>query len=69
MTGLLGFFLHIAERNPLGLVHLAREHSMFESAEIGHFIDKPTTGKPPLLREALLEAQFELHPARRAWSC
>ena len=35
---------------------------MFESAEIGHFIDKETYDKEvPALREALLEVQYELH--------
>ena len=34
---------------------------MFESAEIGHFIDKETYDQEvPALREALLEAQYEL---------
>ena len=34
---------------------------MFESAEIGHAIDKETyDAEVPALREALLEAQFEL---------
>ncbi|MQT85774.1 MULTISPECIES: polyphosphate:AMP phosphotransferase [Pseudomonas] len=40
---------------------------MFESAEIGHFIDKETYDREaPALREALLEAQFELHQQKRA---
>jgi polyphosphate kinase 2 (PPK2 family) len=39
---------------------------MFESAEIGHAIDKETyDAEEPALREALLEAQFELHQQRR----
>ncbi|MGA4635047.1 polyphosphate:AMP phosphotransferase [Pseudomonas solani] len=39
---------------------------MFESAEIGHFIDKETYEKAVLeLREALLEAQFELKQQAR----
>jgi hypothetical protein len=34
---------------------------MFESAEIGHAIDKETYDtEVPALREALLEAQYEL---------
>ena len=40
---------------------------MFESAEIGHFIDKETYDREaPALREALLEAQFELHQQKRS---
>ena len=40
---------------------------MFESAEIGHFIDKETYDREaPVLREALLEAQFELHQQKRS---
>ena len=40
---------------------------MFESAEIGHVIDKETYDREaPVLREALLEAQFELHQQKRA---
>ena len=39
---------------------------MFESAEIGHAIDKDTyDAEVPALREALLEAQFELKQQRR----
>ncbi|EXF95519.1 polyphosphate-dependent AMP kinase [Pseudomonas fluorescens HK44] len=39
---------------------------MFESAEIGHVIDKETyEAEVPALREALLEAQFELQQQRR----
>ena len=39
---------------------------MFESAEIGHSIDKETYDKAVLeLREALLEAQFELKQQAR----
>lgn len=39
---------------------------MFESAEIGHAIDKETfEAEEPALREALLEAQFELREQRR----
>ena len=39
---------------------------MFESAEIGHFIDKETyDAEVPALREALLEAQFELQQQQR----
>ncbi len=39
---------------------------MFESAEIGHFIDKETyDNEAPALREALLEAQFELQQQKR----
>ncbi len=39
---------------------------MFESAEIGHAIDKATyDAEVPPLREALLEAQFELHQQSR----
>ncbi len=39
---------------------------MFESAEIGHAIDKETyEAQVPALREALLEAQFELQQQRR----
>lgn len=35
---------------------------MFESAEIGHAIDKATyDAEVPALREALLEVQYELH--------
>ena len=35
---------------------------MFESAEIGHTIDDETyDAEVPALREALLEAQYELH--------
>ena len=40
---------------------------MFESAEIGHFIDKETYDKEaPILREALLEAQYELQQQKRS---
>ena len=40
---------------------------MFESAEIGHFIDKETyDNEVPALREALLEAQYELHQQKRS---
>ena len=47
--------------NPLVLLNLEREPSMFESAEIGHAIDKETyDAEVPALREALLDAQFEL---------
>ena len=44
---------------------------MFESAEIGHAIDKETyEAAVPALREALLEAQFELQQqARFRWWC
>ena len=39
---------------------------MFESAEIDHAIDKETyEAEEPALREALLEAQFELQQQRR----
>ena len=39
---------------------------MFESAEIGHAIDKQTyDNEAPALREALLEAQFELQQQKR----
>ena len=39
---------------------------MFESAEIGHAIDKDTyEAAVPALREALLEAQFELQQQKR----
>ena len=39
---------------------------MFESAEIGHAIDKETyEAAVPALREALLEAQFELQQQAR----
>jgi len=39
---------------------------MFESAEIGHAIDKDTyDAEVPALREALLEAQYELHQQKR----
>jgi len=39
---------------------------MFESAEIGHAIDKETfEAEVPALREALLEAQFELQQQKR----
>lgn len=39
---------------------------MFESAEIGHAIDKETyDAEVPALREALLEAQFELKQQSR----
>nr|BFE90392.1 hypothetical protein GCM10020185_09280 [Pseudomonas brassicacearum subsp. brassicacearum] len=39
---------------------------MFESAEIGHAIDKETfEAEVPALREALLEAQFELQQQGR----
>jgi len=39
---------------------------MFESAEIGHAIDKETyDAEVPALREALLEAQFELQQQKR----
>lgn len=39
---------------------------MFESAEIGHAIDKDTfDAAVPALREALLEAQFELQQQKR----
>lgn len=38
---------------------------MFESAEVGHSIDKDTYEKAVIeLREALLEAQFELSSRR-----
>ena len=40
---------------------------MFESAEIGHAIDKETyDSEVPALREALLEAQYELHQQKRS---
>ena len=40
---------------------------MFESAEIGHAIDKETyEAAVPALREALLEAQFELQQQARS---
>ena len=40
---------------------------MFESAEIGHVIDKETyDNEVPALREALLEAQYELHQQKRS---
>ena len=40
---------------------------MFESAEIGHFSDNETYDRDaPALREALLEAQFELHQQKRS---
>ena len=39
---------------------------MFESAEIGHFIDKETYDQEvPALREALLEAQYDLQQQKR----
>lgn len=39
---------------------------MFESAEIGHAIDKETyDAEVPALREALLDAQFELKQQSR----
>lgn len=39
---------------------------MFESAEIGHAVDKDTyDAEVPALREALLDAQFELHEQKR----
>ncbi|MEQ7919637.1 polyphosphate:AMP phosphotransferase [Xanthomonas sp. WHRI 1810A] len=39
---------------------------MFESAEIGHAVDKDTyDAQVPALREALLEAQYELHEQRK----
>ncbi|MCQ6258054.1 polyphosphate:AMP phosphotransferase [Pseudomonas sp. Q11] len=39
---------------------------MFESAEIGHVVDKDTyDAQVPALREALLEAQYELHQQSR----
>ena len=40
---------------------------MFESAEIGHAIDKETYDREvPALREALLEAQYDLHQQKRS---
>ena len=40
---------------------------MFESAEIGHSIDKETyENEVPALREALLEAQYELRQQKRS---
>jgi Uncharacterized conserved protein len=40
---------------------------MFESAEIGHVIDKETYDREaPALREALLEAQYELQQQKRS---
>ena len=40
---------------------------MFESAEIGHAIDKETyDSEVPALREALLEAQYDLHQQKRS---
>ena len=40
---------------------------MFESAEIGHSIDKETYDREvPALREALLEAQYDLHQQKRS---
>ncbi|MFJ2331770.1 polyphosphate:AMP phosphotransferase [Pseudomonas helleri] len=40
---------------------------MFESAEIGHCVDKETYDREvPALREALLEAQYDLHQQKRA---
>jgi len=52
--------------NPLVLLNLERECSMFESAEIAHVIDKETyEAEAPALREALLEAQFELQQQKR----
>lgn len=39
---------------------------MFESAEIGHAIDKDTyDAEVPALREALLEVQYELQQQKR----
>ena len=39
---------------------------MFESAEIGHAVDKDTyDAEVPALREALLKVQYELHQQRR----
>jgi AMP-polyphosphate phosphotransferase len=43
-----------------------RQKPMFESAELGHTLDKKTWDrKVPKLREALLEAQYELFEKRR----
>ena len=42
---------------------------MFESAELGHAVDKETyEAEVPALREALLEAQFDLAEEARRWS-
>ena len=52
--------------NPLVLSDLETELLMFESAEIGHAIDKDTYDtEVPALREALLEVQFELQQQKR----
>src|SRR5450830_844377 len=52
--------------NPLVLSHLETELLMFESAEIGHAIDKDTyDAEVPALREALLEVQYELQQQKR----
>src|SRR5471032_1362873 len=52
--------------NPLVLAQSWEELPMFESAEIGHAIDKETyDAEVPVLREALLEAQYELQQQKR----
>ncbi len=52
--------------DPLVLITSGREPFMFESAEIDHVIDEETYDtEVPALREALLEAQFELQQQKR----
>ena len=58
--------LRVSGPNPLVLSHLETELPMFESAEIGHAIDKDTyDAEVPALREALLEVQYELQQQKR----
>src|SRR3990167_9665773 len=58
--------LRVSWPNPLVLSHLETELPMFESAEIGHAIDKDTyDAEVPALREALLEVQYELQQQKR----
>jgi polyphosphate kinase 2 (PPK2 family) len=55
-----------ATADPLGSNDIVREWAMFESAEIGRSIDKETfEAEAPALREALLEAQYELQQQGR----
>ena len=61
-----GISSYVLLPNPLVLSHLETELPMFESAEIGHAIDKDTfDAEVPALREALLEVQYELQQQKR----
>jgi len=65
-SGTIGKISADLQLNPLVLLTSGREPLMFESAEIDHAIDKDTyDAEVTALREALLEAQFELQQQRR----